>query len=375
MATPRINVTKVKVHGAWRYRVNYREGKKRMRPTFESRAAANAEAARVRNDFSQLGSSWINLPPSDRSRLMDAWVKAKNSGLDLATLISHAPKPSISKKLSEVVAELVTAKKSAGRDDGYLNSLKIVLNQFLKGRESLAIDRVTLSNVEAFLDSKSLAYRSTLRARLSTLFNFSIRRRYITNNPCAQLEAVTYHKPPPQIFTPLQLKTALDWLQKNPNGMTWFVLTTLCGLRPEEAQKTPQNKIQTDAGIVIVDTQTTKVRERRVVTPMKEAIHWLNLSFKLGSYTPISKQSKKRFLKQLRKVLGFEKWPKDITRHTAASIWLARIKSAAEVAEQLGNSERVLKRDYKALVTPEMLREFMGVIQSQPLIFVHKTTP
>lgn len=362
MVTQKVTVRPFTQRGITRYRVSYYEGGKRVRPSFPTKSAADSEAARIRNDIAQFGAAWISLPAADRSRLMDAWARAKKNGVDLLTIADKPPAPVVSaaKKLSEVIAELKAAKDSAGRDSEYTKSLRRVLNQFAKGRESLPIDLVRFNDVEKFLNSKSLAYRSTLRARLSTLFNFAMRRHYIENNPCTQLEAVTYHKPPPQIFTPEQLKTALLWFRKNPKGMTWFVLTTLCGLRPDEARKTPPGKIQLDAGVIVVDTQTTKVRERRVVTPMKEAMKWLRLSLKLGGKTPMSKQCKKRLLKEFRAVLGFAKWPKDITRHTAASIWLARIKSASEVAEQLGNSERVLKRDYKALITPKQLEEYLA---------------
>jgi integrase len=355
--------------GKMRYRVSYYDGGKRVRPSFPTKAAADSEAARLRNDIAQLGSVWINLPAAERSQLMAAWDKAKKNGVDLMTLAEKPPAPPVvssAKKLSEIITELIGAKDSAGRDSEYTKSLKRVLNQFAKGKESVPIDLVTFEHVETFINTKRLAYRATIRARLSTMFNFAMRRHYIKNNPCTQLEAITYHKPPPQIFKPEELKALLKWLVKNPKGMTWFVLTTLCGLRPDEARKTPKEKIQTDAGIIVVDTQTTKVRERRVVTPMKEAMEWLNLSLKLGGKTPFSKQVKKRLLKQLRKVVGFTVWPKDITRHTAATIWLARIKSAAEVAEQLGNSERVLKRDYKALITPKQLAVLLAVITELP---------
>ena len=99
---------------------------------------------------------------------------------------------------------------------------------------------------------------------------------------------------------------------------------------------------------------------------MDEAMEWLRYALNFGD-TPLPDQFKRRLIRKLRSALGFERWPKDITRHTAASIWLARVRSSAEVAEQLGNSERVLKRDYKALVTPDNLKEY--------LLVLHKTFP
>jgi integrase len=327
--------------------------------------AIEVEAARVRSEFDSVGDSWLALPASERSRLIEAWENAKLNGVDLLSAANEKQPQSItSKGIGVVVGDLCAAKLAAGRSKEYVNQLRIVLCQFARGRESLPVDRVSLADVESFLNSRSLAYRSTLRSRISTLFKFAMRRGCRSDNPCARLEPVTYHKPSPQIFTPEQLKTCLDWLRKNPRGLTWFVLTTLCGLRPDEARKTERENIHCLSGHIIVDAQTTKVRERRVVTPMPEAMKWLRRSLKYGGETPLPKQFKRRLIHSLRDVLGLKTWPKDITRHTAASIWLAEKQSAAFVAEQLGNSERVLKRDYKALVTPQTLAQFLEAIRA-----------
>lgn len=360
MASGKVSISRVLIEGEYRFRVNYSENGKRKRKVCESKAKAEAEAQRIRKDSAQVGSGWLDVPPQDRQKLLEIW---RQTGGNISTIKAHQVE---SRTLSKTIAELISAKESAGRDAGYRDSLKLVLNQFASGREAVSVDAITLSDVEMFLNSKSLAYRSTLRSRISTLFNFCVRRGYCIKNPCDQLEPVTYQKPPPQIFTPKQLEKALEWLTGNPRGMTWFVLTALCGLRPEEAQKTERAKIQCLAGHIIVDVQTTKVRERRVVTPMPEAMRWLRRSLKYGGEIPLPDQFKTRLVRRLRHKLGFERWPKDITRHTAASIWLARVKSAAEVAEQLGNSEKVLKRDYKALVTQKLLDEYLGVITPPP---------
>lgn len=356
-----MKVSTVTVRGVTRYRLDYIENGERKRKLCGSRAEADLEAKTLKKDSSQVGEGWLAIPTEDRRQLIALWEKTGGNlaSVDMARTDART--------ITQAIAELIAAKKAAGRDDYYRKCLLQVLNQFAVGRKSLRVDRVTIGDVESFLDSKRLASRSTLRARLSTLFNFCVRRGYCLKNPCAQLEPVTYHKPPPQVFTPAQLKMCLEWLTVNPKGFTWFVLTALCGLRPEEAQRTPRKKIQIKDGHIIVDVQTTKVRQRRVVTPMVEAMQWLRISLNLGGKTPINEPFKRRLIKKLRKLLGFKAWPKDITRHTAASIWLARIKSAAEVAEQLGNSERVLKRDYKALVTAKQLESYLTAMQTMRL--------
>jgi hypothetical protein len=39
------------------------------------------------------------------------------------------------------------------------------------------------------------------------------------------------------------------------------------------------------------------------------------------------------YVTALRETLGFTRWPKDVTRHTAASYWLAEVQNAPAVAE------------------------------------------
>lgn len=361
MATQTVSVTKVTIRGGFRYRVNYVSGGKRVRQLFDSKSQAEAEAVRVREAFAAFGASWLTLPASERSSLIQAWQRAKSNGVDLLELASVKRSAGASVTLEAAVTELCAAKKNAGRAGDYVNSLRLVLKKFIRGRETLKADAVTLSDVEAFLDAHSLAYRSTLRARISTLFKFAVRRGYCPGNPCGQLEPVTYNKPSPSVFTPEQARICLDWLRLNPRGMVWFVLTTFCGLRPDEARKTARESIDLDAGTVTVDSQTTKVRQRRIVTPMDEAMRLLREALDLGGKTPIPKEFKRRLIYRLRTVLDLDKWPKDITRHSAASYWLSVKPDAAFVAEQLGNSESVLKRDYKALVTKSKASEFWSL--------------
>jgi integrase len=247
-----------------------------------------------------------------------------------------------------------------------------VLNQFARGRETVPIDKFTLADVEKFLDSKSLQYRATVRGKLSTLFNFCVRRGYRLDNPCSRLEPIKVTKAPPQIFTVKQFATAAEWFKSDqPKGLSWFALATLCGLRPEEAEKTTEADIHFKEGFVKVEAQTTKVRQRRVVYPKPEAMAFLEWSLKNGGVLPIGKAARMKIISGrkskypgLRHALDFTAWPKDITRHTAASYWLASDGSAAHVADMLGNSERVLKRDYKALVTRAEAVEFWRAVTS-----------
>jgi len=365
----------VRKHGGF-WVVSRRQSGKRKRSRFHSKAMAEVEATRIRSEVKTAGDVWVkDLSAVDRSNLISLYGEAKRRGVDLWGLLkSVAEKPVVNSTLtSDVITELIEAKRNAGRSSVYVSTLRNILTQFAKDRGGNSIASIGLSDLESFLDSKTLASRSTLRARLSTLFKFAIRRGYRLDNPCSRLEPVTAPKQPPAIFTPKQFQTCLQWLRRHrPNALPWFILTTCCGLRPEEAAKTCKADIHTKEGWIKVEAQTTKVRQRRVVYPKREAMALLSKSLRRGKLpignTAVDRtisgarwETKKHGVRTrlgLRSALGWTSWPRDITRHTAASYWLADCESTAAVARYLGHSETVLLRHYAALVTKEQAREF-----------------
>jgi len=120
-----------------------------------------------------------------------------------------------SPSLKAVVDEILAAKHGAGRSPRYVDSLRIILGQFVSGRGSLPIASLTLADVERWLDSKNSAGRATYKARLSSLFAFAIRRRYRHDNPCDAEEAPTLRALSPAIFTVRQDARCLATLRRS----------------------------------------------------------------------------------------------------------------------------------------------------------------
>jgi len=122
----------------------------------------------------------------------------------------------------------------------------------------------------------------------------------------------------------------------------------------EEAERTTWDAVQIDHGDahIRVEAQTSKVRQRRIVTPLPSAVAWLKIAREHGAELPIGRQARRYATRRLARRLRWTEWPKDITRHTAASYWLSLVGDAAPVAEQLGHTVSELKASYRALVTP-----------------------
>jgi integrase len=350
------------VRGTRKWVVSHVHDGKRLRTFHRTKKAAEATAGRLREEKADSGAAWMDVPTQERQRLVLAWRKAKERGLDLYELATGAATTKVvAMPLAKAIEELLAAKETAGRSEDYIAGLRINLGQFAKGRGGETVNAVSLADVEAFLDSKAAASRATLRSRLSTLFRFAVRRGWRMDNPCDRLEVVTLPHRPPAVLTVEQTETALKWLRQSaPHALPWFILSTFAGLRPEEAEKTRREDIHEKEGWIKVEAQTSKVRQRRVVYPLPCVMRALAGSLEAGQL-PIPSSTRRYALRRLRKELNLKAWPKDLTRHTGASYWLAQCQSAAQVAESLGHSEMVLRRNYKALVTTEEAKRFFGL--------------
>lgn len=363
----KISVTSCRVRGNRKWRVRWGEGGKAKRKFFPSRESADAHATKLRGEQLGINHAWADMTQADRERLILAWKEAARRGIDLLSLVVSADSsaPATSPGVKKVLDELVAVKTKAGKDPDYVKSLRHRIGAFCKDREAVPMARIVFSDVEKFIDSYKLPSRSTVRSRLSTWFKFGVRRGYCAANLCERVELPKRIKPPPHIFTIEQVETLLEWFKKNPRAFAWFTLSAFAGLRPEEAQQTTWGKIHFDEGWIKVEGDVSKVDSRRVVYPLPTAIALLKLACDLKSQLPLTTKQLQIERIKFRAEIGFAKWPQDITRHTAASMWLAVSEEPAKVANNLGHSEYVLHRDYKALVTREEAKKFWALERRQ----------
>lgn len=346
------------------WRVRWHEAGRVRRKFFGARDTADNYAAQLRGELVTKRRTLAALPPAEQAELLLVHEEAKRRGVSLAsllTLLTSAPDKPSAPALADVMEELTTAKRNAGRARSYLKSLGQIVANFAKGRERMPVDLFTVRDLEKFLNDNGIRYRKTLRTRLSTLFKFAVRRGYRADNPCNQLETITAPPLPIEVLTVNETVKCMGWFKDHPRAMAWFVLSAFCGLRPMEAQKTRWSEIHFKEGWIRVEAQTTKMRQRRVVYPLPVALAWLRKAKRRKSELPLTTKQRTVELRELRAVLGWDEWKQDVTRHSAASYWLSTSGSAANVATALGNSESILRRDYMALVTKADAEKYWAI--------------
>jgi integrase len=270
--------------------------------------------------------------------------------------VQNAPQPA--PNLAESIQRLLAAKTAANKSQIYVKALNGMLAQFLRFAGDVPLAQISVEVLDAWFKARAAhapATRATELNRLSTLFTFAVRRRWLSANPCDQLERIAIDCKPPKILTPADADALLE--NCPPRLMPWLVLGMFCGLRPEaEIQRLDRADIDLERQRVQIVAGKIRTRWRFVPIPDR-AVPFLRQH--LGDTVCPSHVTIKRDRRTLRACIG-DCWPSDILRHTAASYWLAFTGDIGLVATVLGNSPQILARHYNGLATPEDAATFFG---------------
>ena len=344
---------------------------KRHRRYFTTKADADREARLHRDKPADEDQAWAAIPKSDRLRLMLLVNSAQEAGFDIADILAQlkeskengklAPSPG----LQAAVDELVAIKGGSNRRQRYTNGLRRALNRFAKGREAMPINAVTTQHVEQFLSrwSKQPHTQVFQIARLRVLFNWSVRRKYRSDNPCDGVERPKIDEKPPVIFTVDEARHLMQTVSAHaPDVIAYFTMCLFAGVRgPEEVKLLTWDNVDLDRGLLWMNAENSKVRRRRLVHLSPNAVAWLRHAKVCAHQALVPKpMTLRRQFEKVRTMAGV-KWVKHIMRHTAASMMLARDCDAAAVSLELGNSPAILMKHYRELVTREEAARFWSI--------------
>lgn len=270
-------------------------------------------------------------------------------------------------KLSEAVDVALAVKSREGLRPNYFKGLRALLRRFSEdiGPEA-PLSSITTAQIEAWFLQRNIAPVSEKsdRGRLMALFTLAERREWIIRNPMKGLGRIRLEFKTPQILTPEQAKSCLQWCQfHKPDFLASMALCLLAGVRPEEARKLCWKDIDLDQGIIRIDAGCSKVRQRRVVTLQPMAVTWLRYARDdRKSRLPLPFITYRRHLRRLQAHLGWETWHQDVLRHTCISYLVPIVQDLGRVALWCGNSPSIIARNYLALVDKKTAREFWSIM-------------
>lgn len=361
-ATPHCKVTvgQWTVRGKSKWYVRFPKDGKPSRANFDSKPEAEAFAAEQRGHGMTNKQRLLTLPPGDQNLLLAIYDDAHKRGIALSRVLGSVGGLPIANKvvpgIGAVIAALITEKETNHADEGYVKNLRQSLNKFAKGREIMPIDAFTTEMVEEYFAKLSIGYKKTLRPKISGLFHYACRKKYIVENPCTAMARISKtalkKNKKIHVFTIDEAEKCLKWLVKNPKGLAWFIKTAFAGLRPQdEACLTGWECIDFKRQCIVVEAEVVKTGDRRVCYPPKMVFDWLQWAKDHGSELPLTLCEVVTVQRKLRKVLGGvweDGWKQDVTRHSAATYQLAMTKDVNHVSRSLGHSVYILETTYDA---------------------------
>lgn len=214
---------------------------------------------------------------------------------------------------------------------------------------------ITVKDIKAWFNEKAVAPRSLSKyiSVLGDFFKYCIEKEWQTENPTKTLKVPKIDAKPPNCLSNQEVKALLA--HPDPKLKPYILVALYAGLRRNEIERLSWDNIKN--GQIILDGSQTKTRRRRVVTMMGNSFNKL-MAYDGMDFVP---KDISTMLEQIKQDTGV-KLTRDCLRHTAATHMVNVYKSASEASLQLGNSNAVLMKHYKAIATLEQTNEFLNLL-------------
>jgi integrase len=285
-------------------------------------------------------------------------------------------------KLASATVEDVKARFLASRADAserYLQDIRIRLTAFAKAFRC-QISSVTAAEITSWLDSIGARgrNRNNYRTAVITLFRYARRHGNLPRSETTEAELVEVAKPKPTpigIYTPAELRTLLDIMPDNLRPSV--AIAALAGIRSQEILRLTWADVDLRKKQITAAAEKAKTASRRIVPILPALADWLReCSNRKGaivegfahtsSWNRAITREVRRFNAEAEKVNGLQ-IPRiqNGLRHSFASYRLAIVKSAPQVALEMGNSPKKLMQNYRELVTVADARRWFAVKPQQ----------
>lgn len=334
-----------------------RVGGQRRRVLVKTEAEAKRLLKDVERERDQIGNQWTQLPATKRVEVLRVLAEMKTEGVTIEQVWSAYRNGRTDKVVSSIpirdaIKNWQAAKEASNKRPRYVQSFVETLNQFSNGRDMMAVSEFRRHHIEDYMkqlaDAKLSTWtRAIVQRRIDVFFRFALTRDWCAQNPCAKLDRIHVEWTPRKILKPDIARELLETTARKAPDLLWnVVLAMFCGIRQEELDRLTPDKVDLMNRLVTIDATVAKKRRRRVVPIPESAIKWLELHPGLGWSTSF----RRRWQRDVRTAMGWQKWPQNFLRHTAASYLMAREKDAGKVATILGNSPVILMEHYHELV-------------------------
>jgi integrase len=364
------------------------EGSERKRKKFADFTEGKKEAESIADKINHGENEALKLTNADRSTYVNCCDIVDRLGIHLETAVREYaeirkilgkrnpleaaryyvkthPENMRGKLVSEVAAEFLAEKEKQKKSGDYLADCKYRHGAFAKSFGCDIAD-VTGDQINDFLDALKLSTRSrnNFRTSIGTLFEFAREKKYIPRDwdGMDTVKAIDGDDDGEiTILTPGELKTFLS--RARSKLVPFLAIGAMAGLRSAEIERLTWEDVFRIPGNIEVKAKKAKTRARRLVPIQPNLAKWLEVfKEKQGSVMPFADIGL-----QIREMCAKDgdlpqlAWKRNALRHSFISYRLADVKSAAQVALEAGNSETMVFKNYREIVTADAAKEWFSI--------------
>jgi hypothetical protein len=345
----------------------------RKRSFHETEALADAEIAQYRKDVKTRGEWWARLHETERMEVEVVHKKAKAAGLSLGRLWedhqrwkSENTQPvKETRSYEEVVREWKKRKLEAGKSQEYVDEAEsYVFKKFGAGRmkqDFHTITAVDLGDFRAAQTTWGLSSKRTNTSLFSSLWQVAVDMEWASKNITEKLEPIA---PPGRVVKIYPNATVMNIMAGAMEpGLDAIIAPLSLGLfgcmRPEEISEPPEDDskdpfnwddIDLKHKRITVRVEVAKPGDQRTIRMQPTAAKWLELAKELKN--PLPPINERRLVDAICELIGLEDWIRDGLRKNCATHLRNHYKMDYEVVKDMGNSVRILMKNYADLHTP-----------------------
>lgn len=328
---------------------------RRERHSFKTKEEADTFAEIRRAERLNEGASALALSQADRQDAAKALETLRSHNVTLRQAAEYYAKHVLAYRnaplIPEVVARLIADAEKNDRRDRTVEELRSRLTTFSDDFKTRRLSEITGEEIEAWLDEDDWSPRTRINylTKISQLFNYGLRHRWVDANIVERIERPTAEDKEPGILSLEQASSLLCHADRH--GLLPYVAIGLfAGLRSAELSRLDWSAINLTENSIVVGAQIAKKRSRRVVEIAPNLQAWLGtIQNRQGRL--VDEDSYRDSLEDLRKAAGIAEWPHNALRHSFASYHLAAYGDAMRTATILGHKDpSVVHNHYKALV-------------------------
>lgn len=264
--------------------------------------------------------------------------------------------------VEQAIAELIAARRSAGRNERYCKDLSWRLGRFKTDYAKATVASIEARQINEWLAGLGVApgTRNTFRRDLRTLFSYCEKHGYCTSNEAAKTERASDIDKPAGVFTPTEAATLLGAC--GDDVLPFVAIGLFAGLRTSELAKLDWSEVDFESGHIEVTAAKSKTARRRLVPISENLAAWIRPLAQLSG--PVAPAGQRKRLAAVRTRARLKEWPHNALRHSYGSYRLADCHDAARVSLEMGNSPQMVFAHYRELVRPKDAERFWNLMPS-----------